>query len=123
VKAKSVLGLVGGAFLILSAFAHSLLGWKAMSEQLAMTNAPPDLVEGLRMGWVFGGPVMLVFGILSISVFFKRFRGQPASTFAPALIAVAYLGFAAWARVVTGGDPFIVLFLVPGALLAIASIP
>jgi hypothetical protein len=25
--------------------------------------------------------------------------------------------------VVTGGDPFIVLFLVPGALLAIASIP
>jgi len=122
-KVKSVLGLLGGAFLILSAFAHSILGWKAMSDQLAQTNAPPELVQGLRMGWVFGGPVMLVFGILCIATFLKRFRGDAASAFAPALIATAYLGFGAWAAVMTGGDPFIFLFLVPGTLLAIASIP
>ena len=64
-----------------------------MSEELAKTNAPPDLVQGLHIGWVFGGPVMLVFGILCISTFWKRFRRQPVSTFAPALISIAYLAF------------------------------
>lgn len=94
-----------------------------MSEQLAQTNAPPDLVLGLRMGWTFGGPVMLVLGILCISTFWKRFRGEAASTFAPVLIAIAYLAFGAFAAIATGGDPFFLLFIVPGVLLAIASIP
>ena len=122
-KTKSVLGLVAGAILLLSAFAHAILGWKAMSEQLAQTNAPPELVQGLHIGWVFGGPVMLVFGILSISTFFKRFRGEAASTFAPALISIAYLAFGTWAAVTTGGDPFFMIFIVPAVLLAIASLP
>ena len=85
-KIKSGLGILAGVLLILSAFAHSILGWKAMSDQLAQTNAPPDLVMGLRMGWTFGGPVMLVFGILCITTFLKRFRGVPAPTLAPVLI-------------------------------------
>jgi len=122
-KIKSGLGLLAGGLLILSAGAHTILGWKAMSEQLAHTNAPPDLVMGLRMGWTFGGPVMLVFGILCISTFLKRFRGEAAPTLAPILISIAYIGFAAWAAIATGGDPFFMLFLVPGVLLAIASIP
>jgi hypothetical protein len=122
-KSKSVLGLIAGAILLLSAFAHAVLGWKGMSEQLAQTNAPPDLVQGLHIGWVFGGPVMLVFGILCISTFLQRFRGQPASTFAPALISIAYLAFGAWAAVATAGDPFFMLFVVPAVLLAIASLP
>ena len=122
-KMKSILGLVAGAFLILSAGAHSILGWKAMSEQLAQTNAPPDLVQGLQVGWIYGGVVMLVFGALCISTFLKRFRGQPVSTFAPALIAVSYIAFSAWAAIITGGDPFFMIFIVPAVLLAIASIP
>jgi hypothetical protein len=122
-KTKSVIGLVAGVMLILSAGAHTILGWKAMSEQLAQTNAPPHLVMGLRMGWTFGGPVMIVFGILCISTFLRRFRGEAARTLAPILIAIAYIGFAAWAAIETGGDPFFMLFLVPGVLLAIASIP
>ena len=122
-KIKSILGLVAGALLILSAGAHSILGWKAMSERLAQTNAPADLVQGLQIGWMFGGPVMLVFGILCIATFLKRFRGVPAPTLAPVLISIAYIAFAVWAALVTGGDPFFMLFLVPGVLLAIASIP
>jgi len=122
-KFKSILGLIAGVILILSAFAHSVLGWKAMSERLAQTNAPADLVTGLRVGWIFGGPVMIVFGILSIVTFLKRFRGERASTLAPVLISIAYLGFSAWAVGVTGGDPFFIVFVVPAVLLAIASIP
>jgi hypothetical protein len=122
-KIKSVLGLVAGAFLILSAGAHSIIGWKAQSEQLAQTNAPPDLVQGLRMGWLFGGPVMLVLGILCIATFLRRFRGEAAPLLAPVLISIAYIAFAAFAAISTGGDPFFLLFLVPGVLLALASIP
>jgi hypothetical protein len=122
-KTKSVLGLVAGVILMLSAGAHSILGWKAMSEQLARTNAPPDLVQGLRMGWMFGGPVMLVFGLLCIATFLKRFRGEVAPLLAPVLISITYIAFAAFAAISTGGDPFFMLFLVPGVLLAIALIP
>lgn len=122
-KTKSILGLIAGAILVLSAFAHSVLGWKAMSEQLAQTNAPPDLVQGLQVGWIYGGPVMLVFGIIAIRTFLKRFRGERESTFAPVLIGIAYLVFAAWAAVTTGGDPFFMIFVVPAMLLLIASLP
>ena len=122
-KLKSILGLIAAAFLILSAGAHSVLGWRAMSDQLAKTNAPADLVIGLRMGWTWGGGPMLVFGILCIHTFLKRFRGQAVSTFTPGLIATLYLAFGVWAAVVTGGDPFFLLFVVPGTLLAIASLP
>lgn len=120
---KSSLGMVAGVVLILSAFAHSLLGWSSMSGRLAQTNAPSDLVLGLKLGWIFGGVVMVVLGLLCLVIFTKRFRGERASTLAPILIAVAYLGFAAWAAIVTSGDPFFFIFAVPGALLAIASIP
>lgn len=122
-KTKAVLGIIAGVILILSAGAHSILGWKAMNDQLAQTNAPAELVQGLQVGWIFGGVVMLVFGTLCINTFLKRFRGEAISTFAPVLIAIAYLGFAAWAAVLTGGDPFFMIFVIPAVLLAIASIP
>jgi len=120
-KTRSVLGLVGGVILILSSGAHSILGWRAMSGELAKTNAPAELVTGLKCGWMFGGPVMLVFGILAIVTFATRYRGEAVSTLTPALIAACYLGFAAWAAVETNFDPFFFLFLIPGVLLALAS--
>ena len=122
-KVKSVLGLSGGTILILSAGAHSVLGWQAMRGELAKTTAPPDLVQGLQVGWIFGGFVMVVLGVICISTFSKRFRGQPTSTFAPAIISAGYLAFAAWAAITTGGDPFLMIFVVPAVLLGIASIP
>lgn len=54
-KTRSVLGLIGGAILILSSGAHSILGWRAMSGELAKTNAPAELVTGLKVGWMVGG--------------------------------------------------------------------
>ncbi len=121
-KFRAVLGIVAGALLLLSAGAHAMLGWKAMNDQLAQTNAPADLVLGLRLGWTWGAVPMVVFGILAITTFLARFRGTPASVFATRLIAAGYLAFGAWAAVTTSGDPFFMLFVVPGLLLAIASI-
>lgn len=120
-KTRSVLGLVGGAILILSSGAHSILGWRAMSLELAKTNAPAELVTGLQVGWMFGGAVMLVLGVLTIATFLNRYRGEAVSTLAPALISVAYLAFGAWAAVQTNFDPFFFIFIIPGVLLALAS--
>ena len=53
-KIKTIFGLIGCLLLVLSSGAHSILGWKAMSEQLAQTNAPADLVLGLEIDWKFG---------------------------------------------------------------------
>jgi len=121
-KTRSLIGLAGCVMLILSAGAHSILGWQAMSEQLARTSAPADLVRGLEIGWKFGGPVMVTFAIICGHVFVKRFGGDRVSTFAPGVIAVMYTLFGVWALAISG-DPFFMVFVVPGTLIGIASIP
>jgi len=121
-KIKAAVGLIGCVLLILSAGAHSILGWNAMRDQLAHTNAPADLVLGLEIDWKFAGPVMLTFAVICGAVFLKRWRGERASTFAPGVIAIMYTLFGAWALSMSG-DPFFTVFIVPGTLLAIASIP
>ena len=119
---QNVLGLLAGAILALSSAAHSILGWKQMQSSLAATNAPPDLVQGLRIGWLFGGVAILTFGCVALAVFSNRLRGRAVSLVPTGLIALAYLWFGAWA-LVTSGNPFFYIFIVPGAMLAIASIP
>lgn len=121
-KVKSALGGVAGVILILSAFAHTFLGWKTIAGELAKTNAPADLVLGLEVAWKFGGPLMLALGIIAIHMSLNRLRGKAVSTFAPGLMAIMYTLFGVWALTVSG-EPFFFIFVVPGILLAIASIP
>lgn len=121
-KIKSTLAFASGVILIASAFMHTVLGWRAMSTELAKTNAPADLVLGLEIDWKFGGPVMLTLGIIALHLAINRWRGRPVSTFAPGLMAMTYTLFGVWAMVVSG-EPFFAIFVVPGALLAAASIP
>lgn len=56
---------------------------------------PRRPVTGLKVGWMFGGPMMLVLGIIAIATFLRRYRGEAVSTLAPPLTAAAYIGFAA----------------------------
>lgn len=119
---QNLLGLLAGAILVLSSAAHSVLGWKRMQDSLAATNAPPDLVSGLRIGWLFGGVAILTFGCVALAVFGSALRGGVVSRLPTLLIAVAYLAFGVWA-LLTSGNPFFYIFIVPGVLLAIASLP
>lgn len=119
---QNVLGLLAGAILVLSSAAHSVLGWKQMQGSLAALNAPADLVQGLEIGWLFGGVAILTFGCIALSVFANRLRGRTMSLLPTALIALTYLWFGAWA-LVTSGNPFFYIFIVPGVMLALASIP
>jgi len=119
-RGRAVLGLVAGGMLILSSAAHSLLGWPALRGQLAAVPVPADLLLGLQIGWQFGGVAMLAFGIVVVALFAKRFRGEDASTGPAAVVAVAYLAFGCWALVASRFEPFLLVFIVPGILLALA---
>ena len=60
-RARSILGIVAGVLMIASAAAHSLLGWPQLRAELVKARAPGDLVQGLAMGWHFGGAAMVTF--------------------------------------------------------------
>lgn len=119
-RGRAVLGLIAGGMLILSSAAHSLLGWPALRGQLAAVPVPADLLLGLQIGWQFGGLAMLVFGIVVVALFAKRFRGENAATGTAAVVAAAYLAFGCWALVASRFEPFFLVFIVPGILLALA---
>jgi hypothetical protein len=117
---KAVVGIVTGSLLTLSAAAHSLVGWPALATELAATTAQADLVQGIQVGWHFGGVAMLAFGVMSVSTFVGRLKGRAVPTLPVALVSAAYIGFGAWALWVSNFDPFFFVFVIPGVLLAVA---
>ena len=122
IRARSILGIVAGVLMIASAAAHSLLGWPQLRARLAQSQVPGDLAQGLAVGWHFGGAAMVAFACIVLWVFVRRLRARAAPLTPPAIISVLYLAFGGGALAVTG-DPFFLVFIVPGLLLAAASFP
>lgn len=120
-RLRSILGLVAGVMLVASAGAHSLLGGVALVQELAPFNVAADVLQGVQVGWHFGGACMLAFGVIVISTFAQRLRGAATPTTPVLVIGLAYLGFAAWAVSQNGFDPFYLVFVVPGVLLVFAA--
>lgn len=119
-KARDIAGMVAAVLILLSSAAHTLLGWPVLSGKLAESHVPVDLLLGLKIGWYFGGLAMLLFGIVLATLFAARLRGQSRSLLPAIVVGVGYLAFGAWALAVSG-DPFFTVFIVPGALLAVAA--
>ena len=118
---RAILGLVAGVFLVLSAGAHSLLGWKAMRAELERLQAPAELVGGLGAGWIFGGVAMLAFGCIVLTLFTQRLRGAPVSLFPANVIGAAYALYGAGALVANDFEPQFFVFVIPGVLLLLAG--
>ena len=64
---------------------------------------------------------MLAFGVTVLAIFSQRLRGQETARFPAAIISLAFMSFGTWALLSNGLDPFFLVFIVPGVLLAIAS--
>jgi hypothetical protein len=119
---RSILGLVAGVVMMLSAAMHSLLGWKQIKSELAPLHAPADLVRAIGTGWNFGGAAMLAFGFIVVALFAHRLKGSTV-TLRPALvIGATYVAFGAAAMAVNDFDPFFLVFVIPGVMLLIASV-
>jgi hypothetical protein len=118
---RYVLGAFTGFLLMLSAAAHSLLGWPVQRAALGMHNVPAEVVTGLGMGWNFAGAAMLAFGVIVTHAFTGRLRGTPHSLFAPRVAALLWIVFGLGAYALSRMGFFLAVFTLPGVLLAIAS--
>lgn len=108
--------------MLLSSIAHSVLGWRGLSQELAKAQVRPDLIGGLEMGWQFAGAAMVVFGVLALWVFVPRWKGDTRSTFPAFVIGAMYVLFWLWTLSRSGFVAFfLAVFLVPGLLLIIGS--
>lgn len=116
-NARLVAGWIGGAIMALSSAAHSLLGWKALAEQLAATTAPADLVRGLALGWHFAGAAMLAFAVIVCAVFGAALKGRSRPALPAVVIGLLYVVFGVAALALSGLDPFFAIFVVPGLLV------
>lgn len=119
---RALAGLLAGVLMAASSYAHSVLGWPQLREQLAQHNVPSDLAKGLGVGWVFGGVCMLGFGLVVLWMFSQAWRAVPVALTPGRLIGLIYLAFGIGAMVVSGGDPFYAVFIVPALLLLYASL-
>ncbi|HKP74989.1 MAG TPA: hypothetical protein VJT67_05565 [Longimicrobiaceae bacterium] len=119
-RLRSILGIVAGVLMVLSSALHSFGGWPAMRTSLAKVNAPADLVQGVGIGWNWGGVAILTFGCIVLVTFVRALRGENVDLLPARIIAVAYTLFGAAAVLMTD-NPFFVVFIVPGALLGMAT--
>ena len=119
-RLRVVLGFMVSAIMIASSFAHSLLGWKRLSAELARAQVPPDLISRLGIGWYWGGESMFTLGFVVFFVFVQFVR-NPSTSLQPAqIIAFFYAGFGVMAIKVSH-NPFFLIFVIPGLLLLVAS--
>lgn len=118
-RLSTVAGSLGAILIILSAPAHSLMGWPEIQSQLTRVNASADLVLGLQVGWHFGGAAMVALGLIVLHLFYSRARRPDASMVPAWTVAGLYLLFGGAALVVSGWDPFFLVFIVPGALVLV----
>jgi len=118
---RSILGLAGGAMMVLSSAAHSLLGWKELRAALGQTTAPDDLIRSLGFGWHFGGAAMLAFGCIVVALFARRLKGAAVSSMPAIVIGATYVIFGVWALAASRFDPFFLVFVVPGVMVLTAS--
>ena len=119
-RLRTGLGLLVGIIFILSSAAHSLLGWKRLSAALVAARAPADLAAALGIGWQFAGASMFAFGCMVLWLFAAR-RHRDVSLRPAQIVAVLYIVFGCWALVMSNMNPFFLIFIVPGVLLAVAA--
>jgi hypothetical protein len=121
-KRSVVLGLVAGAMIVLNSGMHSLLGWMGLSRELAAAGLSSELMMGVFIGWHFGGAAMLTMGLIVVATFLRGRRG-PVWLFPARIIAAFHLTFGIAACLISGGEIFfLIVSVIPGALLAAASL-
>jgi hypothetical protein len=123
-RTQAILGLIAALILFLSSGAHTFLGWKALGGQLLAAKAPADLINGLRIGWYFGGAVMVAFALIAVRCSLRRVKDDGAASFELLVMGLTYALFGLWAWTVGDRNPFFIgVFVVPGVLLLLAGAP
>ena len=102
--------------MIVSAFAHGLIGWPAVRAELARVQVPADLVGVVAAGWLFGSAAMAGFGIVVIVAAVRLRGGDCSGVFALRAIGACYFVFGLIAFVAQGYEWFFLNFVAAGLL-------
>mgnify|MGYP003576475908 CR=1 FL=1 len=119
-RSRAIIGIIAGVIVILSSFAHSILGWRQLGSDLTNASVSDELILGLEIGWHFAGVAMLAFGVIAIAAFTKVLRGERLAVLPIGIIAITYLVFGVYALLISK-NPFFFIFIIPGAMLALGA--
>lgn len=120
---KVMVGLIAGAMLVMSAFAHSFLGWPELRNRIAIAQIDYDLTSGILVAWSFGRMAMAAFGVILWPLFFSALKGNDVSLQPAFMVGIGYLLLGTWSVLRVETNPFFLLFLISGALLVLADSP
>jgi hypothetical protein len=120
-RAGSILMLVVGVLLCLSALAHAFVGWPAIRQALGEAGVDPELALGIGTGWLYGSSAMLTFGVLTIASWGAVRRGNANAGRVMWPVAGLYLLFGTAAYFATSFEPHFLGFIAIGALAAVAA--
>ena len=116
---RSVLVFLGSGILVLSVLAHGTLGWKTVGGALRSAGTPEELMLDVAAGWFLGTTAMAVFAILGIVSGLRLRRGDRSGVAVLRTVGIGYAAYGAATMALTGGNPhFLLLFVLPGCLLA-----
>jgi hypothetical protein len=116
-RARALLGLVAGGFMVASAFTHGWGGWPNLEGALERAGVEGTHIGSLRVGWWFGSAAMAALGAIVIAQSLSALRGGPVSRATVAIVALMYVAFGAWAFVVRDMNPFFLMFVATGLLV------
>jgi len=121
-KTRAVIAWIAGILLVASSLAHAFLGWPPLRNALQQANADADLLETVKVGWLFGSVAMFAFGLIVLSRAVQLSRGRQGDR-APALvIGICYVTFGLIAFIGTGRNPHFLGFILIGALVTATAL-
>ncbi len=115
-RTRAILGIVLGALVFASGFAHAFLGWPPLGEALAQAGLDSDTSRALRVGWNFGSAAMFAFGLIVAGNGMALLRGGDPPAAPVWIVAAAFFFFGLGAFLRASRSAHFVAFMVIGVL-------
>jgi hypothetical protein len=116
-KLATVLVVLGGLLMLLSAYAHAFQGWPAMAEGLAPHPVDAEIRAALAIGWLWGSACMAGLGVLTLGSLPGLRRGERSARIAIAAAGLTWLLFGAGALWWRWPRTHFLAFVVLGAIV------
>ncbi|HEY0709851.1 MAG TPA: hypothetical protein VGG33_23765 [Polyangia bacterium] len=113
--------LVLGILLALGAYGHGFVGRLPIDAELAKHAIERDTFQMLYVVWHFVTGAMLLCGGALVWAWFRVRRGDRQPLFVVTLVGALYLAVGVGGIVYRNGDPFMMVFIIEGALVLLSA--